>query len=184
MTTKEIAVAVGKAEKTVRTWASKATAKSAEATAKSAEATPAHPADWTLDESCAIIEVGLGKNAASLFRENAKNKAVPAVGSSLTARDMEVIGGIVAAIMASMNSRVEKIEAKIEQRQALLPAPQIKPRDNVNKIVREFAHKQGIEHSVAFGDFTGSLGIARIPTQGDPRRTGAWLSSTTSKPRA
>lgn len=177
MTTKEIAVAVGKAEKTVRTWASKATA-------KSAEATPAHPADWTLDESCAIIEVGLGKNAASLFRENAKNKAVPAVGSSLTARDMEVIGGIVAAIMASMNSRVEKIEAKIEQRQALLPAPQIKPRDNVNKIVREFAHKQGIEHSVAFGDFTGSLGIARIPTQGDPRRTGAWLSSTTSKPRA
>ena len=161
MTTKEIAVAVGKAEKTVRTWASKATA-------KSAEATPAHPADWTLDESCAIIEVGLGKNAASLFRENAKNKAVPAVGSSLTARDMEVIGGIVAAIMASMNSRVEKIEAKIEQRQALLPAPQIKPRDNVNKIVREFAHKQGIEHSVAFGDLYREFGYR---TNTDPRRS-------------
>jgi hypothetical protein len=169
MTTKEIAEAVGKPEKTVRTWAAKAAAKSAEAGAKLAEAqrSGGKAAEWSLEESCAIIEIGLGKNAASLFRENARNKTEPAAGSSLTARDMEVIGGIVAAIMAGMNTRVEKIEAKIEQRQALLPAPQIKPRDNVNKLVREYAHKQGIEHSAAFGDLYREFGYR---TNTDPRR--------------
>jgi hypothetical protein len=81
---------------------------------------------------------------------------------------MEVIGGIVAAIMASMNSRVEKIEAKIEQRQSLLPAPPIKPRDNVNKLVREYAHKQGIDHSAAFGELYRDFGYR---TNTDPRRS-------------
>jgi hypothetical protein len=72
MTTKEIAEAVGRPEKTVRTWAFKVAAKSAEAAAKLAEATPSKPANWNLDETVAIIEYGMGKNAASLFRENAK----------------------------------------------------------------------------------------------------------------
>jgi hypothetical protein len=168
MTTKEIAVAVGKPERTVKGWATRTGAKLASVGAKLASAGHGKAADFDLDESVAIIETGMGKNAASLFRENASRQSAPAAGSSLTSRDMEVIGGIVAAIMASMNSRVEKIEAKIEQRQALLPAPQIKPRDNVNKIVREFAHKQGIEHSVAFGDLYREFGYR---TNTDPRRS-------------
>ena len=32
------------------------------------------PADYDLDETCAIIEKGLGKNAASLFRESARRQ--------------------------------------------------------------------------------------------------------------
>ena len=167
MTTKEIAEAVGKDERTIQRWAKRAGDKMASIGDKVSSAGHGIGADYSLDETCAIIEQGMGKNAASLFRENAKNKTAPAAGSSLTARDMEVIGGVVAAIMAAMNTRVEKIEAKIEQRQALLPPPQIKPRDNVNKIVREYAHAHSIEHSVAFGDLYREFGYR---TNTDPRR--------------
>jgi hypothetical protein len=168
MTTKEIAEAVGRPERTVQNWVKALSAKMEQVSAKMEQARKTSvAADYDIGETCAIIEQGMGKNAASLFRENAKNKAAPAIGSSLTARDMEVIGGIVAAIMAGMNTRVEKIEAKIEQRQALLPAPQIKPRDNVNKLVREYAHKHGIEHSTAFGELYREFGYR---TNTDPRR--------------
>jgi len=168
MTTKEIAEAVGRPERTVQNWVKALSAKMEQVRAKMEQAAYCkHPADYSLDETCTIIEQGMGKNAASLFRENAKNKTAPAAGSSLTARDMEVIGGVVAAIMAGMNTRVEKIEAKIEQRQALLPPPQIKPRDNVNKIVREYAHAHSIEHSAAFGDLYREFGYR---TNTDPRR--------------
>ena len=167
MTTKEIAEAVGKTERGVRNWVNRLAENNALVKEKLSASSPMKPANYDLDETCAIIEQGMGKNAAGLFRENAKNKTVPAVGSSLTARDMEVIGGVVAAIMAAMNTRVEKIEAKIEQRQALLPPPQIKPRDNVNKIVREYAHAHSIEHSAAFGDLYREFGYR---TNTDPRR--------------
>ena len=169
MTTKEIAEAVGKAEKTVRTWAARASAKSAEASAKLAEAQKSggRPADWTLDEAVAIIEQGMGKNAAGLYRENAKRSVVPAQVSSLTARDMEVIGGIVAAVMANLTERMGSIEARIEQRQALLPAPQIKPRDNITRIVREYAHLKGIEYGHAWGELYREYGYR---TNSNPRR--------------
>jgi hypothetical protein len=57
MTTKQIAEAVGKPERTVKGWATKAGAKLASAGHGKA-------ADWDLDEACLIIEFGLGKNAA------------------------------------------------------------------------------------------------------------------------
>jgi hypothetical protein len=95
MNTKQIAEAVGKAEKTVRTWASKVTtamettipalskiaykdtaevmtAKMAAMTAKMAVSSSTNPADYNLEETCWIIEYGMGKNAADLFRMSAK----------------------------------------------------------------------------------------------------------------
>lgn len=38
-----------------------------------------------------------------------------------------------------VDSRLAKIEQKVEERQALLPPPSIKPRDRINMIVRDFA---------------------------------------------
>lgn len=38
----------------------------------------------------------------------------------------------------SMDARLTKIETRIDQRQALLPPPQVKPRDHINMIVRKY----------------------------------------------
>lgn len=151
MTTKEIAEAVGKDERTVQRWAKATGAKVPSIGDKVSASSPANPANYDLEETVAIIEHGMGKNAASLFRENAKRALIPAQGSSLTARDMEVIGGIVASVMANLSARMGDIEAKIEQRQALLPPPQVKPRDNISRIVREYAHANDMEYAVAWG---------------------------------
>lgn len=154
MTTKQIAESVNRPEKTVRTWASKASAKMAAMTAKMAKATSTHPADWDLDEACLIIEIGLGKNAAALYRESAKKTEAPQVvaGSSLTARDLEMVATLVTAIMTKMESRVANIETKVEARQALLPSPTIEPRARVNMIVRDYVEKTGNQHSAAWGE--------------------------------
>ena len=73
MTTKEIAQATGKAEKTVRTWIFNLAAESATIAAKLAASSPMKPADYTLAETCDIIEAGLGKSAADVYRTNAAN---------------------------------------------------------------------------------------------------------------
>lgn len=152
MTTKEIAEAVGKDITTVQRWVKKMGGKMQSIDDKMLSSTSTHPADYSIEETCLIIEVGLGKNAASLFRENAKHAIAPAQGSSLTARDMEVIGGIVASVMANLSARMGNIESRIEQRQALLPAPEVKPRDNISRIVRKYAHDNGIEYGPAWGE--------------------------------
>ncbi|KYC44701.1 MAG: hypothetical protein AMQ22_02279 [Candidatus Methanofastidiosum methylothiophilum] len=53
------------------------------------------PADYTLDETCLIIEKGLGKNAASLFRENA-----------IRAKSIEI---------RSESSRIDRLENMVEK---------------------------------------------------------------------
>jgi transposase-like protein len=65
MTTKEIAQAVGKDERTVRRWVNQASDRMSEA-----ERTK-KPADYTLEETIAVIETGMGPDAAGIFRANA-----------------------------------------------------------------------------------------------------------------
>lgn len=133
MTTKQLAEALGRPEKTVRTWAFKAAAKSAEAAAKSAEATPARPADWSLDEALAIVEVGLGKNAASLFRENATRiDLAPAVDVRLARLELLV------------EKLVGALATMVPARAAALPAPaEMEPRDDLLRLVRLGARRIG-----------------------------------------
>lgn len=153
MTTKEIAEATNKPERTIQNWVKKTSAKMEQISAKMEQARKtSKPADYDLDESCAIIEAGMGKNAASLYRENAKHAIAPAKGSTLTARDVEVIGGIVSSIMANLSARMGHIEQRIDQRQALLPAPEVKPRDNVSRIVRQYAKDSNVEFRQAWGE--------------------------------
>jgi len=90
MTVKEIAIATSKPERTVHNWVKKTSANMAQVYAKMAQGLESKkPADYDLEETCAIIETGLGKNAANLYRMNAQG--VPAQQSSLTEKDLELI---------------------------------------------------------------------------------------------
>lgn len=46
-----------------------------------------------------------------------------------------------------LDKRISNIEVQTEKRKSLLPAPQIKPRDHINMIVREYAYKTGKKYS-------------------------------------
>lgn len=148
MTTKEIAEAVNKDVTTVQRWIKRLNGKMQSIDSKMQSSSPMKPAEFNLEETCSIIEVGLGKNAADIYRMNAKTNSSSG-DSSLTARDIDLIGKLTASIVAEtmrqLDARMGKIETRIEERQALLPPPEIKPRDQVNKIMREYAHKHGIE---------------------------------------
>lgn len=73
MTTKQIAEYLGKPERTVRDWVKALAAKSAVVAAKLAASSPANPADYNLSETCLIIEEGMGKDVADVYRTNAVN---------------------------------------------------------------------------------------------------------------
>lgn len=78
MTTKEIAEAVGQTDRNVRNWIAKLSEKSSAVAEKSSESSPAYPADYDLAEVCLIIEEGLGKQAADVYRTNAANASLSA----------------------------------------------------------------------------------------------------------
>ena len=73
MTTKQIALNVGREERAVRNWVKSLAAKNAVVAEKLAASSPAYPADYNLPETCSIIEEGLGKAAADVYRTNAAN---------------------------------------------------------------------------------------------------------------
>jgi hypothetical protein len=147
MNTKEIAKSVNKTERAVRNWITRLAEKSSVIKNKISVSSPMKPADYTIDETILIIEVGLGKNAAMIYSENAKSK----IGNIQTSgnepeyvkRGMELIFGAI----GKLDDRLSKIESKIEERQSLLPAPNIKPRDHISKLVREFAYNNKIPYS-------------------------------------
>jgi hypothetical protein len=94
MTVKEISKTVNKTERSVRNWIEKVAEKSSAMAEKSSASNSTHPADYTLDETIEIIETGLGKNAAAVFRANAENKIV---SSEYVTRNE--IAGIITAVM-------------------------------------------------------------------------------------
>lgn len=121
MTVREIAKATSKPERTVHNWVQKTSAKVAQVYAKMAQAADdKKPADYSLDETLAIIETGLGKNAALLFKANAENnqKAIT------TQQPIEQM------FMAFMNQQAEMNRQQAEQNKMILqllarPQPQM-----------------------------------------------------------
>jgi len=142
MTTKEISIAVGKAEKTVRTWANKTAAKTAEASAKLAEAqrSGGKPADWSLEETCAIIETGMGKNAADLYRMSAKPQATQSIADIVR----ETMTAMVPALIAILKGAIPEQKAL-----ALPPAAEMSERDQLRRIINQYSRQTG--------DFQGAL---------------------------
>lgn len=73
MTVREIAQAVGKDERSVARWVSSLSDKMTEISDKVSKAkATSKAADYSLFETCAIIEEGMGQAAASIYRANAK----------------------------------------------------------------------------------------------------------------
>lgn len=159
MNTKEIALAVNKTERSVRNWAKKVAEKNSVVAEKISASSPMNPADFTLEETIAIIEQGLGKNAAEMYASNARKstgKLISLPESSLSQKDIEVISTIVSVTVAEtikqLDGRMTNIEQKIEERRALLPAPEIAPRDRINMIIRDYAERNRMPFAAAYSE--------------------------------
>jgi len=103
MTAKEIASAVGREYRSVQNWIVAESVKNAEMSAKIAQArATSKPAQYTLAETCAIIEQGMGKDVATVFRTNAANAVLNAEQpkqqySAAYIREVRITAGIEAA---------------------------------------------------------------------------------------
>lgn len=73
-------------------------------------------------------------------------------GSSLTQKDLEMIGVIVGHVMKSMESRVSNIESRFEERQALLPPPEMDQRQQLKKIVNSYCGRTRSDFRAAWND--------------------------------
>lgn len=104
MTTKEIAQAVGKDERSVRRWVKKASDKMSVIADKMSVSSPMKPSDYDLEETLAIIEAGLGKNAAEIFRTNALNK--PTREYVTRTEIVEIVAAVMAQVVPMITSQV------------------------------------------------------------------------------
>jgi len=77
MTTNEIAQAVNKDVTTVQRWIKRLNGKMQSMDGKMQSSTSTYPADFDLDETIEIVRIGLGVNAAEMFRMNAESSPVP-----------------------------------------------------------------------------------------------------------
>lgn len=118
MTTREIAQATGKTERSVRNWANKVAENSSVMAEKISASTSTHPADYDLEETIAIIEAGMGKNAAAIYRANATEKSSamdrkmqlpPKFDDPYVLRGMEYVFGAI----GRLEERVKSVEEKV-----------------------------------------------------------------------
>ena len=80
MTTKQIAEAVGKDITTVQRWVKKLSGKMQSVNGKMQSSTSTHPADYTEQETIAIIRAGMGEETAGVYKANAEQaKPTPAI---------------------------------------------------------------------------------------------------------
>jgi len=74
----------------------------------------------------------------------------------LSQKDIEVISTIVSVTVAEtikqLDGRMTNIEQKIEERKALLPAPEIAPRDRINMIIRDYAERNRMPFAAAYSE--------------------------------
>jgi hypothetical protein len=155
MNIKEISASVNKDESSVRRWVKKLSGKMPVIAGKMRASSPMNPADFDLEETLLIIKTGLGESAAYLYEQNAKNIQKPS-DSLLSQKEIEMITKIVAVTVAEtmkqLDGRVNVIEKRIEERQALLPAPDIAPRDRINMIMRQYASTNGKSFQEVYND--------------------------------
>lgn len=132
MTTKQIAESLGKPVRTVQDWVKSLSAKSALISAKSESSSPAYPADYDLNETCQIIEEGMGPDVANTFRTNAvygaiekERKLVKPKYSAAMIREARIIYGIEYAKRLMAENEGLPYQAKHEP--VALPAPEQLP---------------------------------------------------------
>lgn len=157
MTTKHIAEAVNRTERSVQGWAKRTGEKMASIGEKIASVqNKGKPADYNLDETVEIIATGLGRNAAELYRQNAERNTATVNSADIDyAFKLALVS--LSRLTESHEARLNKIEDRIDKRESLLPAPKIDPRTQATKLVRELAHQRGISYreawNLAYRDF-------------------------------
>lgn len=148
MTTKEIAKAIGRPLKTVQTWTKLTSAKMASISAKMAAGSSARPADYDLDETLAIIETGLGKNAADVFRMAARQNALQPRQNDevITKSDLAEFGrSIVSETIKQLLPFIQGNAAQpVAVKQTLaIEAPQMDLRSQLRQIMNQAARESG-----------------------------------------
>lgn len=140
MTTKQIAESVGKKDGAVRSWVRSVASKNDAIASKNDASTSTHPADYNLEETCAIIEAGMGKNAADIYRTNAQATlpSAPAGESDLDAAFKAAVVQLT-NMVTGLDRRVTDIEGDHAHRKALAPPPGKSPRAELNEAVRRLA---------------------------------------------
>jgi len=150
VTTREIAGSVGKTERSIQTWARKTGEKIASVGEKIASAGHGKAADFDINETIAIIETGMGKNAADLFRMSAKEKATENQEVPTDRLDrLELLMDKMLVAMGNMMLMQQPVQTKTQER-ATLPAPALDPRSHIIKLANEYVSKTGIEHRDAY----------------------------------
>jgi len=140
MTVKEIAEAVGKTDRAVRGWARRVAENNSVMAEKISVSTSTYPADYTFDETCAIIEQGMGKNAAGVYRAAAK-PVEQVTGSEARIDRLE-------SMVEKLVMAVTQIPAQMAQMQG--NAPQLEYKQDYYTI-KGYANKIGMT-SLAFSD--------------------------------
>jgi len=139
MNVKQIALAVSKPERTVHNWVKKSSAKMAQVNAKMAQASiDKKPADYDIDETCFIIEQGLGKNASALFRYNASNNKSLSIESRLDR--LESL--IEKVLMMQLNNVVKEPEKQL----TFSDAPQKTKRAELREIINKYTADRNCNH--------------------------------------
>ena len=93
MNTREIAKTTGKDISTVQRWAKKASRIMQSIDGKMQSSTSTHPADYSFDETLAIIEAGMGKNAAAILQTYANVQGQPTTNEKV-GQDYVQLSGI------------------------------------------------------------------------------------------
>jgi len=107
MTTKQISEAVGKDERTVQRWAKKTGDKLSSIGDKiTSVGKSGIPADYDLEETVAIIETGMGKNAADLFRMAARESQGANLPAPVSAANLS--GLIAESVQKAMSAFITK----------------------------------------------------------------------------
>jgi len=147
MNVKEIAQAVGKDERTVRRWIRSVAVKMSVVADKASASTSTHPADYTLDEVLVIIEKGMGKNAASLFRANAENRPNETDRLDRLEKMVENLIMVISQNIITNKPSVKQIES----------VPEISPRNRLNQLVRSHCDKTEEPHGMAWNRLYNSV---------------------------
>lgn len=150
MTVKQIAEAVGKDETSVRRWVKKAAGKMTAITGKMTASTSTHPADYTLDETIQIIESGMGKNAAAIFRQNAETStAIAPLGDATEIATIvrETVTAMVPAIIAAIKGALSESTVP-----ALPEANELTYRDQLRRVINRYVHRSGVTYPEAWRD--------------------------------
>lgn len=143
MTTKEIAGAVGKDMSTVQRWIKKMGGKMQSVESKMQSSTSTNPADFDLSETLAIIEAGMGKNAADIYRMNAsaKTNTLTQESAFITRSDLAEFGR--ALVSEMMKQVIPLIQVNKPDQLQIGEAPGLSLRDQLRKIVDEAARESG-----------------------------------------